>query len=310
MSINFHLPNFTDTFSGSLNISIAMMIKDNPELFYDGVRVASVSDSLPLKWNGGQIVAGYIEKGSLDRVTVSMVTRFNKAGIPCRHTFTNPVLDEDDLDDYHCRRVLDLTDNGFNQAEVLMPMVEERIRALRPNMPLVSSSLKGITDYDGICAELEKDYKYVCLDPSVSRDFELLEKLPHKEKCIITVNSSCEKNCPRRCEHYEFIGKFQRSNCNPQALEAIRSGWAKLPSWNCPLLKQTAFTRREAELHITPQEIYGRYADMGFENFALEGRGLNSVDLAEQYVYYMVKPEYADPVRYSLLVPMINAAKG
>ena len=309
MSIKFHLPNFTDRFSGSLNLSIASMIKSNPNLFYDDIVIGSVSDSFPGKWNGGQIVAGYIEKGSLDRVVRTTADRFNKMGIPCRHTFTNPVLEEEDMNDYHCRRILDLTDNGLNQAEVLMPMVEERIRALRPNMPLVSSSLKGITDFDGICAELEKDYKYVCLDHSISRDFELLEKLPHKEKCIITVNSACDRNCERRCSHYEFIGKFQRSNCDPKALEALRSGWARLPSWNCPKAVQTAFTRREAELHITPEEIYGRYAEMGYENFSLEGRGLNSVDLAEQYVYYMVRPEFKDAVRYSLLVPMLHAAK-
>ena len=310
MSIKFHLPNFTDRFSGSLNISIALMIKDNPEMFYDGISVGSVSDSFPVIWNGGQIVAGYIEKGNLDRTVEFMVNRFNKAGIPCRHTFINPVLKEEDLADYHCRRILDLTDNGFNQVEVLMPELEERIRSLRPNMPIVSSSLKGLRDLESISAELEKDYKYVCLDYSVSKDSELLEKLPHKEKCIITVNSSCDPKCDRRCRHYEFIGRFQRENCNPQALEAIRSGWIKLPQWDCPLTAQTAFTRREAELHITPEDIYSRYTDMGYENFALEGRGLNSVDLAEQYVYYMVKPEYRDVVRYSLLVPMINAAKG
>ncbi len=310
MSIKFHLPNFMDKFSGSLNLSIAMMLKNNPELFYDGTAIGSVCDSFPVKWNGGQIVAGYIEKGVLDRNVTHLITRFNQAGIPCRHTFINPVLEEEDLNDYHCRRILDLTDNGLNLAEVLMPEVEERIRGIRPNMPLVSSSLKGLTDYESICKELEKDYSYVCLDYRVSRNFELLEKLPHKEKCIITVNNACDPNCDRHCEHYDFIGKFQRSNCNPQAVEAIRSGWIKLPQWNCPLTRQTAFTRRHSELHITPEEIFGKYTDMGFENFALEGRGGNSVDLAEQYVYYMVKPEFKDAVRYSLLVPIINAAKG
>ncbi|MBQ2823654.1 MAG: hypothetical protein IJF18_03660 [Oscillospiraceae bacterium] len=307
MSIKFHLPNFLDRYNSMINLCLADMIKRNPELFYDGIEIGSVFDSFPVKWNGGRIVAGYMEKGMLDQTVLQIVGRFNSFGIPCRYTFTNPVLKEEDLDDYHGNRILALTDNGMNEAIVFSPLLEEHIRKTHPDMPLTSSTCKQIRDFDELCAELGKDYKYVVLDYNFNNKFDILEKLPHKEKCEILINAVCADNCPRRGEHYRFIGEFQRENCNPQMMESIKSGWAKIPEWNCPHMKNTAFTRRKSANHLTVENLYNKYVPMGFTNFKIEGRGNNCVDLVEQYVYFMAKPEYRDVVRYSLLLPVFSS---
>ena len=73
-------------------------------------------------------------------------------------------------------------------------------------------------------------------------------------------------------------------------------------------MTNNAFMRRSSPLHISPKDIYTKYTPMGFVNFKLEGRGNIFPDLAEQYVYYMAKPEYRDIVRYNLLCTGAAAA--
>ena len=52
--------------------------------------------------------------------------------------------------------------------------------------------------------------------------------------------------------------------------------------------------------HITPDDLFGRYADMGYEHFKIEGRTMHPMNVIESYVYYMAKPEYKDMVRLKL----------
>ena len=40
---------------------------------------------------------------------------------------------------------------------------------------------------------------------------------------------------------------------------------------------------------------------MGFEQFKLEGRTLNPIELALNYIYYLIKPEYKDEALNLLL---------
>lgn len=54
--------------------------------------------------------------------------------------------------------------------------------------------------------------------------------------------------------------------------------------------------------HISPDDIYEKYAPMGFSNFKIEGRSTNSIKMLETYIYYMVKPEYKDIARLDLLL--------
>lgn len=75
-------------------------------------------------------------------------------------------------------------------------------------------------------------------------------------------------------------------------------------------MKQNAFTRRSLPLHVTPEDIYTKYVPMGFSNFKIEGRGRNFPDLAEQYVYYMARPEYRDIVRYNLIRTAADSMSG
>lgn len=244
MSVRFHLPNFVDRFNGSMNMTLISMIKRMPRMFYDGVEIASVFDCFPMIWNGGRIMAGYMDMQTVDKLVPQYLGRFNSLGVPCRLTLTNPLLTREHLNDPVCNRVLDIADNGMNEAIVFSPLLEEHIRKRHPNMKIISSTCKQIRDLPTLESELEKDYSLVVLDYNYNNDFDTLAKIPHKDKCEILVNAVCTPNCQRRGEHYRYIGKYQLEHCDP----------------------------------------------------------------AEQYVYYMAKPEYRDIVRYNLLCAAAAAA--
>lgn len=308
MKVKFHLPNFVDVYDAALNCNLINMMKEIPDLFYDEASVGSVFDSFPVIWNGGRIMAGYMNEQIIDMIVPKILKAFNSQGVPCRFTFTNPLLEKEHLDDYCGNKILDLADNGLNEVIVVSPLLEEHIRKTHPDMKLISSTCKQLRTLDALSAELEKDYKAVVLDYNCNGDYALLEKLPHKEKCELLVNAVCQPNCPRRAEHYRFIGDYQLTHCNQQQAELIRTGKAAVPEWKCPFMRNTAFSRRNSPTHISPNDIYNNYAPMGFENFKIEGRGNNYIDLAEQYVYYFAKPQYRDLVRYNLLVSVASAA--
>ena len=40
---------------------------------------------------------------------------------------------------------------------------------------------------------------------------------------------------------------------------------------------------------------------MGFEQFKIEGRTANTLNVLETYMYYMVKPECRDEARFTIL---------
>ncbi|MBP1548308.1 MAG: hypothetical protein J6A37_17125 [Oscillospiraceae bacterium] len=308
MKIRFHIPNFLDKFSGVMNITLINMIKQYPQMFYEGVEIASVFDCFPIIWNGGRVVAGYMDVSAADRLVPIYLQRFNSLGIPCSLTLTNPLITENELSDPVCNRVLELADNGLNEAIVVSPVLEEHIRKNHPNMKIISSTCKQIRDVYELNEELEKDYSLVVLDYNFNNDFRTLSELPHKRKIELLANAVCVPNCPRRGEHYRFIGEYQLNCCNYEELRKIQSGNAKIDEWKCPHMSNNAFMRRNSSLHISPKAIIEKYAPMGFENYKLEGRGNIFPDLAEQYVYYMAKPEYRDAVRYNLLCAAASAA--
>lgn len=183
MSVRFHLPNFVDRFNGSMNMTLISMIKRMPRMFYDGVEIASVFDCFPMIWNGGRIMAGYMDMQTVDKLVPQYLGRFNSLGVPCRLTLTNPLLTREHLNDPVCNRVLDIADNGMNEAIVFSPLLEEHIRKRHPNMKIISSTCKQIRDLPTLESELEKDYSLVVLDYNYNNDFDTLAKIPHKDKC-------------------------------------------------------------------------------------------------------------------------------
>ena len=295
MKVKFHLPGLRYNFP--LNMALVNMIKKEPDFFRPGVEIASFFGEFPTSlWNGGRISiwdqcdAGFIQ---------NVVKTINAAGIPIRYTYTNPLLDHDDLEDEYCNFCMKVADNGMNEVLVVSPVLEEYIREKYPGFKINSSTCKEIRDVDAVNAELEKDYQLVVLDYNFNNQFDLLEKINKKEKCEILVNAICMPNCPRRGEHYRHMAEMERIALENRKLPPDRQ--VPIEPWQCEcLFKNTFYDAMKYPTYVSPDDIWEKYVPMGYVNFKLEGRNTNIFGLIDQYVHYLMKPERRDEGRLFL----------
>lgn len=302
MEIKYHIPGFMRHFR--LNLTLAEYIKKNPELFYDNVKIGSVYGAFPnMLWNGGRYLQGTVDP----RVLREIVNQFNSRGIPLRFTLTNPVLKAEHLDDPLCNSILKAANNGMNEAIVFSPMLEDYLRIHYPEMPLTSSTCKQIENEEELKAEMDKDYSLVVLDYNFNNNFDILERLPKKEKAELLINPCCNPHCTRRGEHYRSIGRS-----HIEYTERIKRHDAKNyrpEPFTCECMQRHLYQTTDSPLHISPQAIYEKYVPMGYRNFKIEGRSIPDVNVLENYVYYMVKPEFKDKARLEMLIMLTKDVK-
>ena len=300
MSVRFHLPGFRNNFP--VNMLIVDMLKRYPKYFREGIEIASFFGEFPTSlWNGGrfngtdQCDANYIRQ---------VIKTINGLGIPIRYTYTNPILTEADLSDPYCNFCMKEADNGKNEVLVVSTILEEYIRKNYPTYKINSSTCKEIRSVEALNEELEKDYYLVVLDYNMNNDFELLEKVKDKERCEVLVNACCVPNCPRRGEHYKFIGTQERICLNNRKLPPEKQ--TPIPYWSCEYGEKTSlYISKNYPTHISPDAIWEKYVPMGFTNFKIEGRTANIFLLVDTYCYYFCKPEYRDEVRFILTTNLV-----
>ena len=305
--IKFHLP---ETHSNASVLTALIRLRmEKPEMFRSpDIKFASVFGSPQLPWNGGRVMSGPYDPTR----TKALIRHYNSMGVPYRFTFTNPMITEEYLDDYDCNALLDFADNGLNEVIVNSPLLEEYIRKTHPRMKLTSSTCKCIRNMDDVKAELAKPYALVVLDYNFNNDFEQLEKLTSEERkrCELLSNSVCVPNCKRRLDHYKYLGELQLhyrefvekyNRMSPE--ERAKNG---MKEWECEYMGLHLFSGKEFPLQIKPDDVYGKYTEMGFENFKLEGRGAHMLMLSEQFTRYFAAPERADEFRYMLNFAAIN----
>lgn len=307
MDVKFHLPDFAVHYR--YNLIFLSMYQNCPQYFRDGVKIASVYGTFPQSlWNGGRSMSGICDKSYVKAV----VRSFDKIGIPLRFTFTNPLITEEHLDDEFCNFVLKTAQNGRNGVIVVSPVLEQYIRENYPGYKITSSTCKRITDLNALNDELDKQYDIVVVDYDFNNKFNQLEKINNKEKCEILVNACCQPNCPNRVKHYHDIGLSQIAYCehlkkNPKKPFRPEDYGVKVDAnINCPYMKYDAADVKKHPTHVSPEAIYEKYLPMGFNQFKIEGRTLNIFNLVESYIYYMIKPEYADKARLALLMNLMS----
>jgi collagenase-like PrtC family protease len=303
MKVKFHLPDFATHYK--VNMVFTAMLKNCPQYFREGVEIASFYGVFPPSvWNGGRTQGGVCS----DRFIQTVIHSFNSLGIPLRFTFTNPVLEEKHLDDEFCNKVMRMADNGLNEVIVVSPLLEQYIRTKYPNYKITSSTCKRLNNADALAEELRKDYHIVVVDYDLNNNFEELEKLPNKEKCEFLANACCDPCCGARSEHYRRIGEQQITYCehlkNSPDKPFNMADYSDLPlskAITCKCRERTIFDIKNLSTHISPDDIWNKYVPMGFNQFKLEGRTTGRLNLIENYMYYMIKPECVDEARFMFL---------
>lgn len=302
MTAKFHIPGIYSHFY--LNVNLINLVHNRPEMFREGVEIASVYGTFPPAiWNGGRSFKEYVSLQDCRNI----ISHYNGRKVPVRFTFTNPMLEKRHLDDEFCNELCRMAENDMNEIIVFMPMLEEYIRKKYPKFKFTSTTCKQIEDADKLREELEKDYHYVVLDYNWNNHFDFLENIPHKEKCEFLVNAICRAHCPMRGKHYQFEGKQQIyiNEVLPIAGESAFYGRVTISGagddglendFVCPYNTSIESGMKE-ETYISPDAVYEKYIPMGFSNFKIEGRTATDEEVLGEYIKYMVRPEYADEVR-------------
>lgn len=298
--VKFHIAESTKTVS--MNVVLADNLRERPEYFRDDIKIASYFGSPAVLWNGGRMILGNFYP---DR-TKAILDGYNSRGIPYRFTFTNPSITEEALEDRDCNMLLNIADNGMNEVIVNSPLLESYIRQTHPNMKITSSTCKCIRSIDEVKAELAKPYSLVVLDYNFNNNFEELEKLTPEERkrCELLINSHCVPDCPRRKDHYKYIGDAMmklhemKNMTNEERMQ--------YKEWDCKYREFNPYEIPPTKLFIDPEDVYGKYTEMGFENFKIEGRAANLMVMCEQIIQFLAKPEKKDALRYALMTGALN----
>lgn len=296
MVVKFHLPGLR--YNYPLNMFFLGLQKLHPEYFREGVQIASFFGEFPTSlWAGGRFCHGDQCDG---RFVQEVIKNINAQGVPVRFTYTNPSVNEHDLEDAYCNFCMKTADNGMNEVLVVSPALEKYIREKYPRFKINSSTCKGIQDMNELQKELEKDYYLVVLDYNLNNQFDKLEQIQRKEKCEILVNACCIPNCPRRKEHYETIAKQNRAVLKNRENPTDKK--IPVPTWYCEYGDVNSIhTIRNYPTYVSPEDIWEKYVPMGFVNFKIEGRTANIFQLIDTYCHYMIKPEHEGEARLLLL---------
>ncbi len=296
MTVHFHLPGLRQNYP--LNMLMLSLLKQKPEMFREGVEIASFFGEFPMSlWNGGrpsnydQCDASYIR---------NVIENINAQGVPVRYTYTNMLLNEEDTKDEYCNFCMKAADNGMNEVMIFSPVLEAYIRKNYPSFKINSSTCKELRGIEQVNEELKKDYYLVVLDYNFNNEFELLEQIEDKARCEILVNTLCVPNCPRRGDHYRNIAKNQRIMLKNRKAPADKQ--IPLEPWYCEHGEYNCVhTIQGYKTYISPEAIWEKYVPMGFSNFKIEGRTANLFSLIETYCHYLIRPERQGEARILLL---------
>ncbi|MCR5032583.1 MAG: hypothetical protein K6A92_06960 [Lachnospiraceae bacterium] len=282
--VYWHLPGFCVYFY--MNQVMIHLMQTYPEKFEEGYTVGSVYGTFPgAIWNGGRAVIGITPKREMETI----ISTYNRFGVPVRFTWTNSLLEEKHLNDTYCNLIMDLANNGQNQVLVNRPVLEDYLKKKYPKFKYISSTTKRITDLKGIQEELAKDYYLVVLDYDLNHNEAVLKALePSADKIEILVDEVCFPGCTKRAEHYK-------------AESACQLSFDKGKPFPCPnRTKAPSFEECKKRPAFIGREDIGSYIDRGYINFKIVGRGLPPEMVKESYLYYLPREEEREWVRNKL----------
>lgn len=279
----YHLPGLFEFYE--LYRIFLPLFRQHREYFYDWCEIGSIYGApADCIWGGGR--AGFGTQGAGE--VLALVQEY---GISARLTFSNSLLRPEHLADHKCNALCRLfAQGGCNGVIVHSDLLADYLRANYPQLYLVSSTTKVLTEFARLKAELERpEFRYVVPDFRLNKAFARLNALPQseKDKVEFLCNECCWFGCKDRKRCYETVSrKNLGQDCPehrcaaPDAQEGYRFSKA---------MQNPGF--------IGAGDIRSTYLPMGFTNFKIEGRGLGSALVLEFLLHYLTKPEYQLHVR-------------
>ena len=281
----YHLPGLFEFYE--LYRIFLPLFRRHREYFYEWCDIGSIYGApAGCLWGGGRVGTGECDA---DRA----LALAREYGVSARLTFSNSLLQKEHLSDRRCNalcaRFAESRDPQ-NGVIVHSDLLAEYLKRTYPNLYLVSSTTKVLTDFAQLQRELARaEFRYVVPDFRLNKALDRLAALPApmKDKVEFLANECCWIGCRDRRACYEAVSRKNLGEAAPEhrcaapdAAEGYRFSKA---------MANPAF--------IGIADILNTYLPMGFSHFKIEGRGLGSALILEFLLYYMTKPEYQLRVR-------------
>lgn len=289
-SAQYHLPGLFEFYE--FYCEFLLLWHEHRDWFYDWCDFASIygapEGSL---WGGGRTSFGKADPKDV----LALVEKY---GISARLTFSNSLLKEEHLADKKCNELCCLFEKSKIPSGVIVhsDLLVDYLKSKYPDLYLISSTTKVLTDFADLKAELNRpEFKYVVPDFRLNKAFDQLVSLSQEEKDKVEFlcNECCDINCQARKSCYENVSRKNLASTG----EVIPDHKCTSPNGDggykfSKAMKNPAF--------ISIEDIQKKYLPMGFANFKLEGRGLGNAILLEFILYYMTKPEHYLEVREAI----------
>lgn len=294
MKKNYFLPGICECFK--LNMALLMVKSNNEDKFYQDINIAGVFGTFPNAiWNGGRLILS--DENADAELIQSTLNCYHSYDLVTRFTFTNTLINQEHLNDLYCNLITTLAGLlGNSEIIISSEILENYFKGTYPTLPLIASITKGISKEDYINWLEKDDYKTIVLPPSLNHDIDFLNQIPKelRNKVEILVNCGCLHNCPNKAKHYAAIAKSQ--------LEGVPSD----SNQDFCGHNNDFFTDKDNEKDFITLEEVDELFELGYNNFKIEGREAwnsypKTLSVLEAYLYYLVKPEYKDEVRYQIL---------
>lgn len=290
----YHLPGLFEFYE--LYKIFLPLFSAHRDYFYDWCEIGSIYGApQDCIWGGGRVE-------NSDSRTDEVFELLRQYNISARLTFSNSLLSAKHLKDERCNKLCqDISDVWATRADdidcagsgngviVHSDLLVDYLKEHYPELYLVSSTTKVLTDFEQLVAELNRyEFRYVVPDFRLNKSLERLEGLTdvQKDKVEFLCNECCYYGCVDRKECYEDVSRI---NLGEES------------SHSCKAPDSTAGYRFSKAMDnpgfISVEDIKNVYMPMGFSNYKIEGRGLGSALILEFILYYMTKPEHQLKVR-------------
>ena len=256
----------------------------NREFFRPNVKIESVFGNFPYcTWDGGRNFPHYTQSNKEE--VLKFRDEYMLFGVHPRFIFTNPNIEEEDLDDRWCNFLLNAFNDTNSEIVINSALMENYIKDNYPSYKLVSSTTKCIVNPEKAIAEIaNSDYYQICIDYNLNKNMEFLESIPkeHRHKVEFLCNAICPPNCPYRKQHYSDTGKSH--------MTYLKEKYTVLPY--CGIKDEINHPNKIGQGNNLSFEDIEKYHAMGFQHFKLEGRTLDSGTVFAQFLYYLIDPKY------------------
>lgn len=265
--VYFHIPAYFDDSLFTPEKNFYSILK---YYMMDNIKIIIYGCPNMCTWNGGRYLNSPMY--SIEEIELMFLSLINILDIDIQITFTNTLLNENDVYDRLGNAILNICSNLSNHIEILVasPILEKYIRSEYPNLKIARSIIRNTLPTD---KELNGIYSTIVLPTLYNHDLDIIKKIAQKCSLEILCDETCNINCPSKEEHYKSYNK-------KQLYEKLQNS----TSFQRCLYKESTLSSQ-----IYPDKI-NEYISLGVKHFKLSGRE-DIKKLIGSCAQYMVIPD-------------------